>query len=386
MPVTASIGPRAWATVDTAALQHNFLMARQCRPQARLMAVIKANAYGHGMVQVASALQDVMQAGDAFAVATLEEALTLRAAFPQANILLLQGVVNRQELELALSARLWLVVHSTWQLTLLQDWLKTSAPESGAGQPPIPGLWIKLDSGMNRLGLSAGDFVRVWQVVDSLPGVGEIVLMSHLASADDLQSDSVRRQVTRIESAITEGSRVIRRPYSLSVAASGGTLAWPDTHFEWLRPGIMLYGGSSVLGKTGEDLGLRPVMTLQSRLIAVKRVEAGESIGYGATYTADQPRRMGIVAIGYGDGYPRHAPNGTPVLVNTRNGMVRTVMIGRVSMDMVTIDLTDIDADVGDTVVMWGRGLPADEIATLCGTISYELFCQLTGRVRFRYE
>jgi len=392
MPPTASIGPRAWATVDTAALQHNFMMARQCRPQARVMAVIKANAYGHGMIPVATALQDVMQVTDAFAVATLEEALTLRAAFPEVNILLMQGVVNRQELELALNARLWLVVHSVWQLELLQAWLKDGLKdglkdtEADGDGPLIPGLWIKLDSGMNRLGLAADDFVRVWQAVDAMPDVGEIVLMSHLASADDLQSDLVKRQISRIESAVTEGSSAVQRPYSLSVAASGGTLAWPESHFEWLRPGIMLYGGSSVLEKTGEDLGLRPVMTLQSRLIAVKPVPAGESIGYGATYTAEQPRRMGIVAIGYGDGYPRHAPNGTPVLVNTPGGPVRTTMIGRVSMDMVTIDLTDIDADVGDTVVLWGRGLPADEIATLCGTISYELFCQLTGRVNFTYE
>ncbi len=378
-----SFAPRAWASINIPALQHNFSLARECRPDARVMAVIKANAYGHGMLMVADALQQMMRADDAFAVATLDEALTLRRHLATANILLLQGVTSQEELEAALAARLWLVMHSPWQLTLFQDHVEQANRRRESVQ--LAAVWIKLDSGMNRLGLPVDDFVRVWHELDAMSQVGEIVLMSHFASADDLQGDSVRRQLSRVSDAIARGKPGVSRPWSVSLAASGGTLAWPDSHYDWLRPGIMLYGGSSVLGKSGLDLGLQPVMTLQSRLIAVKTVAVGESIGYGATYTAQSARRMGIVAIGYGDGYPRHAPNGTPVLVNTAAGAVRTGMIGRVSMDMVTIDLTDIDADVGDTVTLWGRGLPADEIATLCGTISYELFCQLTSRVHFRY-
>lgn len=368
---------RVRADIDLGALQHNFLVACKQRAESHVLAVVKANAYGHGVDQVAPALFRVMRPGDAFAVATVGEAERVRALLPNASILVMQGAVNPQELHRALSGRFWLVLHSPYQLQLLQE----------AQLPPGAGLgvWLKLETGMNRLGMGFEDFEYCWRGLQGLPGVGRRVIMSHLASADDLGSDSALRQQQRLQdmlqALVTDASDC-----SISLAASGGVLSWPQTHHDWLRPGIMLYGGSSVLGETGPERGLRPVMTLRSRIVSIKTVEAGDSIGYGATYTCSSRRCMAVVSIGYGDGYPRHAPNGTPVLVIGRDGPRRTEIIGRVSMDMITVALDDIDARIGDEVILWGQGLPADEIATASGTISYELFCKITSRVPFQYH
>lgn len=383
--VNGNASRRARVTIDLGALRHNFSVARSCCPDARIMAVVKANAYGHGLEQVAAALHPVMRPDDCFGVASLSEALTLRRLHPRAAILMLQGVATRGELQRALEAELEMVIHSLYQLDDLQAVLEHLPEGRRKALRPLR-VWLKLDTGMHRLGMPPQDFLDAWWRVNAMGEVECIVLMSHLARADELQSDAVKRQLARFQETWRAGPGSPRKPVEVSIAASGGTLAWPETHFDWLRPGIMLYGGSSILEENGVDRGLRPVMTLRSRLIAINRVPAGESIGYGATYTCEQECRVGVVSIGYGDGYPRHAPNGTPVLVVTPEGPVRTRMIGRVSMDMITIDVTDIDTGVGSEVILWGEGLPADEIARLCGTISYELFSQVTSRVRYEYH
>ena len=368
---------RVRADIDLGALQHNFLVACRQRPDSHVLAVVKANAYGHGVDRVAPALFRVMRQGDAFAVATIGEGEQLRGLLPEANILVMQGAVNPEELQRALTGRFWLVLHSPYQLQLLQE-----APLSaGTGL----NVWLKLETGMNRLGMGFEDFEYCWRGLQDLPGVGRQVIMSHLASADDLGNDSVLRQQRRLQDML-QALAAEAGDWSISLAASGGVLSWPQTHHDWLRPGIMLYGGSSVLGETGPERGLRPVMTLRSRIVSIKTVAAGESIGYGATYTCSSQRCMGVVSVGYGDGYPRHAPNGTPVLVVGGDGPRRTEIIGRVSMDMITVALDDIDARIGDEVILWGQGLAADEIATASGTISYELFCKITSRVPFQYH
>lgn len=367
---------RAWADIDLAALQHNFSIACQASPSSRILAVVKANAYGHGIRPVAAALDAVMRDDDAFAVASLQEGITLRGLQPARAILVMQGVQNADELSLARQHGLWLVVHSPHQVSLIREHSLTGDRWH---------LWLKLETGMNRLGLEPDQLSEAWQTLGGLPGVEHRVLMSHLACADDPDSDSAARQLERLDVLIATTSGM-GETTEISVAASGGLLAWPAARRQWLRPGIMLYGGSPVLGESGPDRGLRPVMTLRARLVSIKTVRAGESVGYGATYTAESGHRMGIASIGYGDGYPRHAPTGTPVVVMVKGHPRRTRLIGRVSMDMVNLDLEGIDADVGDEVILWGEHLPADEIARHCGTISYELFCQVTSRVDFHYH
>lgn len=340
------------------------------------MAVVKANAYGHGIRPVAAALDAVMRDGDAFAVASLKEGITLRGLQPVRPILVMQGVQNADELALARHHGLWLVVHSPYQVPLISEHARSGDRWH---------LWLKLETGMHRLGLEPDVLADAWQTLGALPGVEHRVLMSHLACADDTASDSASRQLERLDAlkATTPG---MDETTEVSVAASGGLLVWPAARRQWLRPGIMLYGGSPVLGESGPDRDLRPVMTLRARLVSIKTVRAGDSVGYGATYTADRTHRMGIASIGYGDGYPRHAPTGTPVIVLCNGRPTRTRLIGRVSMDMVNLDLEGVDARVGDEVILWGEHLPADEIARHCGTISYELFCQVTSRVDFHYH
>lgn len=368
---------RAWADVDLGAVQHNFRKACEASPDSHVLAVVKANAYGHGVARVAAALDAVMRETDAFAVATLREGMELRGLQPERPILVMQGVQSEAEVTLARDHGLWLVIHSPWQVDLLCE---CSLPSDAWH------LWLKLETGMNRLGMEPDEYVRAWDVLGRLPGVSRRILMSHLACADDLQSDAAPRQLQRLDAVLNTLSETGDPVGEVSVAASGGLLAWPGARRQWLRPGIMLYGGSPVNGESGPDRDLRPVMTLRSRLVSVKTVRGGESVGYGATYTAERDHRMGIVSIGYGDGYPRHAPTGTPVLVCGVDGPCRTRLLGRVSMDMIAVDLDGIAADVGDEVVLWGEGLPADEIARWCDTISYELFCQVTRRVEFCYR
>jgi len=374
---------RAWATIDLHALRNNLALARARQPEAAVIAIVKANAYGHGLLPVARALQSALREGDCFGVATLEEGLALREAGIAQDILMLEGVVTPAELQQALVADLQVVLHSVYQLQDLLALLERAAPSQ-----PLT-LWLKVDTGMHRLGLTQEEFVDVWHAVHRHPAVARIRVMTHFACADDPASEMTALQLQALAATLTAAG-VRQGECEVSAAASAAIQQWPDSYFQWLRPGIMLYGGAAIMAENAVDRGLRPVMTLHSRIMAIKHVKAGETLGYGASYRCEQDQRIGIVSIGYGDGYPRHAPIGTPVLImcrqESRKVQLRAPLCGRVSMDMLIVDLTGCDKTaVGDEVILWGEGLPADDIARLSGTISYELFCQVTPRVHYVY-
>ena len=374
---------RVWATIDTQALQKNLARVRSLCPESKIIPVIKADAYGHGMEQIARAIINSHTAIAAFAVATMAEALALHKLKLDIPILLLPGFADEQELGLCIGAGIEMVVHSPYQVTILQDRFESDVL---AG---VPRLWVKLNSGMNRLGFSSADCVEAYHTLRGFPEV-ELVLMSHLACSDDLigaiSSEFTRKQIAEFNRVREQLAQESGRAVVCSMAASAGILGLPETHYDYVRPGVMLFGASPLIDETGEELGLLPVMTLHSRLIAINEVAAGDSVGYGATYVCDRETRVGVIVIGYADGYPRSAINGTAVLIETQAGPLRTRLIGRASMDMITVDLTGMDdVQVGDEVVLWGVGLCADEVAKQAGTISYELFCKLTSRVDFEY-
>lgn len=351
------------ATVDTRALNHNLNRIKQLSGGARVLAVIKANAYGHGLVPVARALG----AADALAVARIEEAVALRNAGVSQRLVLLEGVFNTPQLQIAAAQGCDLVVHSHEQLAML---------EAFGGDHRFT-VWLKVDTGMNRLGFRPEEFDGVLARLQRLHAVkSELVLMTHLACADDPAGPSTPAQLALFERT-TRGLQAER-----SIANSAGLLSWPESRADWVRPGLALFGVSPLPGKTGADFGLEPVMRLGTELIAIRKVAAGESVGYGSAWTATRESRIGVAAIGYGDGYPRHLGNGTPVLL----GAHRVPLVGRVSMDMITVDLTDHpQARVGDTLTLWGPGLPVEELAALAGTIPYELLCGVTQRVAVEY-
>ena len=374
---------RAWATIDLQALHANLALVRTTSPACSLVVVVKANAYGHGLISVAGALRTQLRGKDCFGVATIDEALALRGAAITEPVLLLEGFVTAQELALVVNHGFHFVIHSLYQLAILQDYFAANDDSRSLN------IWLKVDTGMHRLGLNETDFVTAWQTLHGHPRVDSIVVMSHFACADDPQSPVTERQIASLQDTLARAG-IPEGGCELSLAASSAILIWPHTHFQWLRPGIMLYGGSAIIGENAIDRGLLPVMTLRSRIIAIKTVAPGEFIGYGATYVCEQEHRIAVVSIGYGDGYPRHAPNGTPVLIHSgvaeRAVVKQAVLTGRVSMDKITVDLSGCDeAAIGDAVILWGEGLPADEIARRCGTIAYELFCQVTSRVHYVY-
>jgi alanine racemase len=351
----------ATATIDVAALRHNYAQAKAAARGARALAVIKANAYGHGLVRVAKALTDA----DGLAVARCHEAVELREAGVTKPILVLEGFLRPEEVEWCSRYRLEAAIHHGTQVRMLE-----------AARLDIPiRIWLKIDTGMHRLGFPLD---RVRDIFDRLAvctnARPNVALMSHLANADDRDDPYTEHQL-RTFVAATRGLEGRR-----SLANSAGVLGWPKTHFDDVRPGIMLYGCSPFADETGKDANLRPVMTLETRLIAMQAVGASEPIGYSGSWRCPKDSRIGVAAIGYGDGYPRHAPSGTSVLVNGR--LAR--LVGRVSMDMICIDLTDHpNANVGDGVIVWGRGLPAEDVARQTGTIAYELLCKVTSRVDF---
>ena len=350
-------------SVDPAALRHNLAVAKRAAPDSRVVAVIKANGYGHGALRVAQAL-----AGEAerFAVARMEEALVLREGGVSEPILLLAGALEPADVDLAASHGLELAVHSAWQVELLER-----------ARPARPvGAWLKVDSGMHRVGVAPAEAPTLWQRLAAAPAVaGAPRLMTHFACADEPDNPHTTAQIEAFD-AVTAGLDAER-----SLANSGGVLNWPASHADWIRPGIMLYGGTARVGSHGPDLDLRPAMNLDTRLVAVYPRRKGDAVGYGAAGVCPADMPVGVAAIGYADGYPRHARQGTPVLVNGR----RVALLGRVSMDLVTLDLREVpDAKPGDPVRMWGEGLPADEVAACCGTIAYELFCRVAPRVVFR--
>jgi len=345
--------------IDLAALRHNLARARAAAPGSRILAAIKANGYGHGMLRVARALEQA----DGFGVACLAEALQLRAAGIRQPIVLLEGFFGADELEAIARQHFIPAIHNTAQLELLEQ----------AVLPAPIAVWLKVDSGMHRLGFPLAQAQPAWQRLAACRNVSAVVgCMTHLANADNLNDDFTARQLAdfRRHTAGLPGER--------SIANSAALLGWPDTHAEWVRPGIMLYGVSPLLGGRGGQHGLKPVMTLRSELIAVNHLKRGEAVGYGGAFVCPEDMAVGVVAAGYGDGYPRHIPNGVPVLVNGR----RVPLVGRVSMDMLTVDLrSQPAARPGDPVVLWGEGLPVEEIAEHAGTIPYELLCRVMPRV-----
>lgn len=349
------------AVVDTAALRHNLRQVRAVAKDSRVMAVIKANAYGHGLVQAARALAEA----DGFAVARLDEGLALRAAGLTDRVLLLGGVFNAEQLALAAREHLELMVHSREQLELLDGF---------AGTTDVA-VWIKLDSGMNRLGFRADEFSAAYDRLRRNPHVQcDPTLVTHLSSADDRLDAKTRQQLDAFRAA-TSGL-----PGARSIANSAGVLAWPAALAEWVRPGLMLYGVAPFPGGTGSEWGLRAAMTLRTEVIAVKPVRTGETVGYGGAWTAQRDTRVAVVAAGYGDGYPRSVPSGVPVQIGGR----RAPLIGRVSMDTITVDVTDLpDVAAGDPVVLWGGDVPVEEIAVQAGMIPYQLLCGVSRRVPY---
>ncbi|MBS4098184.1 MAG: alanine racemase [Sulfuricella sp.] len=344
------------ATFDLAALTHNLGVARRLAPNAKVLAVIKADAYGHGMLRAAAALAGA----EGFAVLRVEEGVALREAGFKQTILPLEGFFSEEELPLLAQHRIATVLHDTHQADLLER----------VKLPSKVDIFLKLNTGMNRLGFTPEAFPAVLQRLQACPNVGSITLISHFACADE--SVGIASQLECFQRT-TQGLSFPR-----SLANSATVLRYPQAHAEWVRPGIMLYGASPFTDETAQEIGLRPVMTLTSRVIAVQNLQVGEIAGYGGLFRAERPTRVGTVACGYADGYPRHAPTGTPILVSGK----RTRTLGRVSMDMLFADLTEIpEARVGSPVTLWGNGLPVEEVAQAAGTIGYELLCALAQRV-----
>jgi alanine racemase len=351
------------ARIDLKALQYNLQQARQAASGSKIMAVIKANAYGHGAVMIARTLK----AADAFAVASVEEALQLREAGIAQPLVLLEGVFEAEELEAANNYDLQPVVHCQQQL----DWL-----EQARLSAPVH-LWLKIDTGMNRLGLAPRQAEAAYQRLAKLVAArgGSLRLISHLACADEPSHPVNDEQLAAFNALAIDG---VER----SLANSAALLSRPDMRFDWVRPGIMLYGASPFDPGATQHTDLRAVMTLESQLIAVHSRRKGECIGYGHTWTCPQDMPVGVVAAGYGDGYPRHAPNGMPVLVNSKV----VPLVGRVSMDMLCVDLRDQPgAQAGDPVQLWGDCLPVEAVAARAGTLSYELLCSVSARVPREY-
>lgn len=352
------------AFVDLAAIRQNYAHAKAQAPGARALAVVKADAYGHGAVAVARALAPM---ADAFAVACTEEALELREAGINKPIVLLEGVFEPTELGQLDKARLTPVAHSREQV----DWLCQARPTR-----PLH-VWLKMDTGMHRLGMDPADFAAAHAQLADCPHVGEVVLMTHLACADEPQHPATRAQLACF------AAHAGALPGPRSIANSAAVLGCPAAHGDWLRPGIMLYGASPFGEAHPSAAALRPTMHLESQLISVRELARGEAIGYGGRFVCEGPTRVGVVAAGYADGYPRHARDGAPAAVNGRPSRI----IGRVSMDMLTVDLTDQpDARPGDAVQLWGGLVPANDVAAASDTIAYQLFTGLSQRVSVSYR
>ncbi|QLE86914.1 alanine racemase [Shewanella sp. Scap07] len=347
------------AEISSNALQHNLQRLRQLAPNSRVMAVVKANGYGHGLLNVANTLVSA----DGFGLARLEEALAMRAGGVSAKLLLLEGIFRQSDLHQLVEHDIDTVVHHESQLLMLEN-------ESLA--KPVT-VWMKIDTGMHRLGFGVAQFQLMYQRLLACPNVAKPVhLMTHFACADEPDNNMTSAQLAEFEQ-LTAGLAGDR-----TLANSAATLYWPQTQADWVRPGIALCGVSPVVGDLGVNHGLRPAMQLMSRLIAVREHKAGEPVGYGSYWHAQEDTLLGVVAIGYGDGYPRNAPEGTPVWVNGR----LVPIVGRVSMDMLTVDLGINASDrVGDEAQLWGLDLPVEEVAEHIGTIAYELVTKLTPRV-----
>ncbi len=347
------------AHIDLDALKNNLRVARR-HTGSRIMAVIKANAYGHGLLRIAGALDEA----EGVALLDVRDAVCLREAGSRQTILLLEGFFSIDDLQLIAEYDLATVIHSSQQLAALDAYSRRGTLQ----------VWLKVNSGMNRLGFMPEEIPSVMERLKSHRAVRDVTLMTHFSHADE--AAGVAAQLERFNGL----AAAYRTPRSM--ANSAALLRYPASHAEWVRPGIMLYGASPFADSSAQQLGLKPVMTLRSEIISVREIKAGDYVGYAGLFRAEQSTRIGVVACGYADGYPRHAPTGTPVLVNGH----RTRTLGRVSMDMLSVDLSNIaDAQIGSGVVLWGEGLPVEEVAQAAGTISYELLCALTPRVPVGY-
>nr|WP_194757281.1 alanine racemase [Aliidiomarina indica] len=355
----------AWADIDLNALRHNLQVLRERAGSRRVLAILKANAYGHGLTRIAQALGDV----DAIGVARVDEALELRKAGITRPIVLLEGFFDAKQIPVLAVSHIQPVLHTKHQVGQL---LRT---------PDLPEpmrVWLKVDTGMHRLGLNAEDAERIYHALDQSPLVtGHPVLMSHFACADEPDHELNGRQIALFED-IKQAL-----PYATtSFANSAALFADLAADDDWVRPGVALYGISPFPQQTGTDLNLQAVMKLQASIISIRKIRAGESVGYGASWTASNDTWIGIVAIGYGDGYPRHAPHGTPVWINGQE----YPLVGRVAMDMITVELgPNMSAQLGDTAQLWGPDLPVEKVAEKVGTIPYELLCNVARRVNLDY-
>jgi alanine racemase len=346
-------------TINIDALKQNYQQVKVLAPYSRILAMVKSNGYGHGITRIAQGLPDA----DAFGVACIEEGMHLRNAGIKNPIVLMEGLFESSEIQLAQQNDFTLVVHHIEQVEMLE---KTPAIKPFS-------IWLKIDTGMHRLGFHPDEAIAAYTRLMQCSTVQKpIGLMTHFAESDSLERAHTLKQIELFDS--TTMSLVGPR----SLSNSAGIIAWPSAHGDWVRPGIMLYGVSPFSGHRGVEHHLQPVMSLSSKLIAIHRVSKGERIGYGGTWTSPEDMLIGVVGIGYGDGYPWRAKSGLPVLVNGRP----CPLVGRVAMDMLTVDLrTQSDAKVGDTVLLWGPGLPVEVIAEQSGTSAYELLTRITQRV-----
>ncbi|MEN8180304.1 MAG: alanine racemase [Pseudomonadota bacterium] len=348
------------AVIDHAALRHNLKTVRKLAPDSRIWAVIKANAYGHGMETIARGLKKA----DGFAVARIEEALRLRESGIDKPLLILEGVFLEADAYAAIEADCQLTIHHPHQVELLQRLdLHRSAP-----------VWLKVDTGMHRLGIPVEQVDEVARRLRQCQVVSELNLMTHLANADDRADGTTRQQCARFD------GLPLSRFKQHSIANSAGLMAYPYTRRDWVRPGLMLYGVSPFADTDAAQEGLLPVMTFSARVIAVNRLNKGDPVGYGGVYRCPEDMPVAVIGVGYGDGYPRHAGSGAPVLIRKQ----RLPLVGRVSMDMLCVDARALaDLQIGEEATLWGRGLPVEEIAQAADTIGYELLCGITGRVEF---
>jgi len=343
------------ARIDQAAMENNLQVARR-NTDARIMSVIKADGYGHGLMRAAEALAG----SDGFGLLDIQDAVRLRDAGYRQVILLLEGFFNKDELAAISEHELACVIHNEEQLAMLDAW---------PGNRKLD-VWLKINTGMNRLGFTPAQVAAVMEKLQRHRVVGDITLMTHFANADEERGIG---EPMALFKEITSAYRVVS-----SLANSAALLRYPASHADWVRPGIMLYGASPFSDVSASELGLKSAMTLSSRIIATQELKAGDEVGYGAIFRAERAMRIGIVACGYADGYPRQSPNGSPILVDGQ----RCKTLGRVSMDMLYVDLSALpSARVGSQVVLWGEGLPIEEVARAAGTISYELMCALAARV-----
>ena len=370
----------ATATINGHALRHNIQLIKSLAPHSKICAVVKANAYGQGIRRVIKNLEELV---DGFGVARIKEAFTIQESGYAGRIVLLEGFFDKEELLKTLSRRFDTVIHSIEQLELLEQVAKEWQAEQAKGfwkrktkiYFPI-NVWLKIDTGMHRLGIDPKKVDEFYQRLKNCPLVSDVTFISHFSRADELECGYTEKQIALFEQ--------VSQPYPVekSISASSGILYWQQAHYDWVRPGIIMHGISPHNAPI-TDLGFQPVMTLSSSLIAVRDHKAGEPVGYGAGWISPEDTKIGVVAIGYGDGYPRNAPEGTPVFINGR----KVPIVGRVSMDMMTVNLGKESQDkVGDEVILWGKDLLIEEVAQSLGVISYELVTKLTPRVITEYH